>query len=41
MPDASEFQTVGGGCNTKITGGKGSANTRNGQQVAVQGRFWV
>jgi len=24
-----------GGCNTKTTGGKGSANTRNGQQVNV------
>ena len=24
-----------GGCNTKTTGGKGSANMRNGQQVSV------
>ena len=24
-----------GGCNTKTTGGKGSENTRNGQQVSV------
>jgi len=24
-----------GGCNTETTGGKGSANTRNGQQVSL------
>jgi len=34
MPDWSEFQTARG-CNTKATGGKGSVNTRNRQQVSV------
>ena len=37
MPDGSEFQTAGqcGGCNTKTTGCKGSANTRHRQQISV------